>query len=108
MEIVDGNRVFDSGVTEVVGGAEGGSAFNAPAGEHKGKAFDVVIAAVAPLRHGRSSKLTSEHYQGVLEHVALFQVFDQRGGGPVCFLRLDGDVGLDSRHGGPNPDGRAG
>jgi hypothetical protein len=48
VEIVDGDHLFDGGIAEVVGGAESGSALNAPAGQHKGKAFDVVIAAVAP------------------------------------------------------------
>src|SRR5439155_23854937 len=96
MEIVHRNRVLDGSVAEVVGGAEGGSTLDAPAGEHKGEAFDVVIAAVAPLGHGCSPKLTSKHHEGILEHVALFQVLDQCGGGPVRFLRFNGDVGLDS------------
>ena len=102
------NRIFHGRVAEVVGRAEGGSAFNAAAGEHKGKAFDVVVATVAPLRHGGSSELASKYHQRILQHVALFQVLDQRGGGPVRFLRFDDDVGLDSACGGPSHGGRVG
>src|SRR5690348_882197 len=96
MEIVDGNRVLHGSVAEVVSRPESESTLNAPAGEHKGKAFDVVIAAVSSLGHGRSPKFPSKHYQGVLEHVALFQVLDQRGGSAIRFLRFNSDIGSDS------------
>ena len=61
-----------------------------PAIEH-GEAFDVVIAAGA-LGHGRAAEFAAPDDQRVVEHAALFQIGDQRGGRLVDFLGLELDV----------------
>ena len=45
-----------------------------------------MVAAVAPLGHRRTAKITRPDDQGVVKHAALFQVGDQRHAGAVDLL----------------------
>ena len=50
------------------------------------EALDVMIAAVAALRHRRAAEFAAPDHQRVVEHAALLQVRDQGRGRPVDFL----------------------
>lgn len=78
VEIVHRNGIFDSVVAEFVSGAVGDAAGDATASEPHGKAFDVVIAAVA-LCHRRAPEFSAPYDEGVVQHASAFAINDQGG-----------------------------
>src|SRR5207249_3182680 len=81
-------------VAEFIGRPVGDPTLDTTARDQERESFNMMIAAVAALRHGRPAEFPAPDQQRVLEHSALLQVADQRGGRLVYFLRLDRDVRL--------------
>jgi len=90
--VVDAQEVHDGGVDVIdlrrvqavlrfvaplVGLADGGAAFDAAACEPVGEDIRIVIAADAALRRRHAAKLSGPEDDCVLEHAALFEVFDE-------------------------------
>src|SRR5690606_14056994 len=84
VEVVNGDDVFDSLVTKLVGRAIGDPRLDPAAGHPDGEAQNVVVAA-GPLPHRRAAELATPDDQGVVEHPPLVQVFDQGGARLVNF-----------------------
>lgn len=77
VDIVYGYHVFDSVVSEFVGCAVAEPGFKSSAGEPHRESGKVMIATVA-LGHRRAAEFGSEHNDGILEHIPLLQIRDQR------------------------------
>src|SRR5437016_10499439 len=90
-------RVSDV-VTVVIGAAIGQAGFDATARQPNGEATRMMVAAIIvfgelALRVAGASKFTAPNHQGIVEHAARFEVFDQRGAGLVCLASLGADAG---------------
>lgn len=96
VEVMDADGILDSGVAEVVGGTVGDAWLDAAAGEEVREALDVVVAAVAALRHRSAAELAAPNDESVIEHAALFEIGDEGGGGTVYFLGLGGNAVFDA------------
>ncbi len=84
MEVVDGDGVLLGLPAEVVGGTVGVAFFDAGAGEPRGEAVGIVVAAAgAFLERRHTAKFGAAKNQGVLEQAALFKVAQERAGGLV-------------------------
>lgn len=89
LEIGHFDFVFDDVEAHFVGGADGDPTFDAAARHPHAESLGVVIAAHAAtegqtgLDHGGAAKFAAPDHQGVIEHAALFEVFDQGGAGLI-------------------------
>jgi len=88
VQVVDINWIFDSGVTEFISRAINKTAFDAATAEPDAEAGVVVVAAVAALAHWCSTKFARPDYQRVFEHIALFQIGNERHACAIDFLRF--------------------
>ena len=48
----------------------------------------VVTAIIATLDHGSASKFAPKNDQGVIEHSALFEIFDESGAGLITVFTV--------------------
>src|SRR5579884_56927 len=78
MKIMHADRILLRRVAEIVGRSVGKAALDTSTRKQERKTFDVMIAAVAALRHRRAAELSAPNYQRIVEHAALLQVLDQR------------------------------
>ena len=85
VEIMDVHFVLDSVITVFVGGSVLETAFNSSTRHPHGKAFGVVITPVFALRHRCSSKLSAPHNERIVQHPALFKIFQKASDGQVHF-----------------------
>ena len=83
LQVVDVDRIFGDAEAEIVGGAEGEAALDAPAREPDGVGDRMVIAAQGStdggvvLNHGRATEFTAPDNKCFIEHAAILQIGDQ-------------------------------
>ena len=81
--------VLDGIESEFVGFPVIDAAFDAAAGHPHREGIGVVIATVgAALGHGGAAEFTTEDDEGVFEHAALFEIFDERSTGLIDILAV--------------------
>ena len=100
VEVADVEGVFDNVVGEVVGFAVDGSTFGTASGHPHGEAAGVVVAAViglgeAALGVDGSAEFAAPNDEGVFEHAALLEVFDEGVAGLVDVFALGGHAAVD-------------
>ena len=97
VDVVNVDGVFDGAEAEFVGLTVDGAAFEAAAGEPHGEGVDVVVAAggFADFAHGGAAEFAAPDDDGVIEEAALFEVFDEGGGGLVDVEAFGGEVFLE-------------
>lgn len=78
VEVVHGSAVFHGIVAELIGRSADDPAFDSRTCHPDRKRIDVVIASGA-LAHRRAAEFPAPDDQGVIEHPALFEIFQQRG-----------------------------
>ena len=89
VEIVDVNFVFNRVEAEVIGLAMVHAAFDSASGEPHGEGIGMVVPTIgSALGHGSASEFSAEDDEGVFEHAALLEVFDQGGAGLVDILAV--------------------
>src|SRR5438270_5322434 len=94
MQIMDADLVCRGIEAELVRFAQSDARLNSAAGEPHGEAIRVMIASIiAALDHGGPAKFTAPDYQGILEHVALLEIFDQRRAGLIGVLAVLLEIG---------------
>ena len=113
VQIVDGHRVADDVVAEIVGLADRLTAFDAAAGHPDREAARMVVAAVVvggqfPLGVDSAAEFAAPDDQRVLEQAALLQVLNQGGGGLIGVAALACDLLRTGCCAGPSRDGTAG
>jgi hypothetical protein len=96
LQVVHVHRVFGDVVAEFVGGSERKAALDASAGHPDRERVRVVVTpeelgVVAGLVHGRAAKLAAPDDERIVEEAPLFEVLDERRGGPVGFLAARGE-----------------
>src|ERR1041385_7809301 len=82
--------VFDGMETEFVRSSVDDALLDARAGHPDGESVGIVVASVGALAARRSPKFSGPHDERVLEHAALFEIFQQTGDGFVNFGGLLG------------------
>ena len=97
IEVIDGHRITDNVVTEIVRLADRHPAFDAAAGHPHSEAARMVVAAVVvggefPLRIDSTPEFAAPDDQRVFQQAALLQVLDQRGCGLIGVAALTGDL----------------
>src|SRR5437868_3996320 len=85
MQIGNGGSLLDRGVTELVGRAANGSAFNAAAGEPHRETFRSMIATNRSLVRRQPAKFAAPNDERAVEQSAAFQIGEQTINGPVGF-----------------------
>ena len=88
--------MLDSVKAEFIGAAVDGAAFRAPTGHPDAKAIGMMVSPIAALRTGRAAELGGEDDECVVEHAALFQIFEKAGNRFVHLLREHGVVLFES------------
>src|SRR6266545_5646780 len=93
IEVVDVHGIFHDVVTELIGVAVADAGLDAAAGHPDRIAAPVMVAAVVvffdfALAIDRAPEFTAPDNQCVVQQAALFEVFDQRGGGLVGVAAL--------------------
>src|SRR5680860_1543024 len=88
MKIMDVYRVFGYVITEIIGLAMYVSRLDACTGHPHRKGLGVMVATIVrfgqlPLGVNGTAEFTAPDDQGILEHAALFQIFDQGGVGLI-------------------------
>src|ERR1051325_5785573 len=73
-------------VAQLICGTVGDAGLDSAAGHPGAHRVDVVIAAIA-LRHGCPTELAAPDDERIVQHAALLEILDQRGGGTVALLR---------------------
>src|SRR5262245_21333374 len=86
VEVMYAHRILLRSIAQLVSSAVGNSGFDSSGGKDKREGFDVMVAAVAPLRHRRPAELAAPDYERVVQHSALLQVRDQSGRGLIDFF----------------------
>src|SRR2546429_298218 len=86
---MDIHRVLDGGVAEFIGRAVNQAALDAAATQPDAEARIMMVATVAALAHGGAAKLARPYDERVLEHVALFEISDQRHARAIDFLGFE-------------------
>ena len=77
VEVVNVDLVLDGIEAEFIGLAVVDSALNSTACHPHRKGVGVVVATVvSTLNHGGAAKFSAEDDEGVIEHAALFEIFD--------------------------------
>ena len=71
MEIMHAHWIFYRRIAELIARAIRDATLDTAAGHHVGERLDVVIAAIARLRHRRTAELAAENDQRVVQHSAL-------------------------------------
>src|SRR5882724_11801499 len=82
MNVSDVVPVLDRVEADFIGGSVHGATFDAAAGQPGTKALRMMVAAIA-LGSRRTAKLRAPHDEGVLQHAALLQVFEQASNGQI-------------------------
>ena len=77
VQVADVPAVVHGLEAQVIRGAEGLAAFDTGAGEPRGEAFGIVIAASGVLGPRRAAEFARPDNEGLVEHPALLQVLDQ-------------------------------
>ena len=95
VEVTDMDHVLLGIVPKFIGVPVRNPSFDSSARHPNGKAFDVVVAAIA-LSHGGSSEFSAPDNEGVVEHAPLLEVLNKGGGALVDPLGDSGDGVLDS------------
>ncbi|SVE59913.1 uncharacterized protein METZ01_LOCUS512767, partial [marine metagenome] len=98
VEFVEVHGITGDVVAEIIGGAMGDAGLDAAAGHPHTKIARVMVAAVVlasefALTINRAAKFAAEDHQRVIEHAALFEVFDECGGRLINIHALVFDVG---------------
>lgn len=84
VQVVNVDLVLDRIETQFVGLAMVDATFNSTSGEPHGEGIGVVIPAIgSSLGHWSAAKFASKDDEGVFQHAALFEVFDQGSAGLV-------------------------
>lgn len=80
MQIVDADDVIDAVVTEFIGRAVNGAAFDSTPCHPDAERIDMVISSGA-LCHGRSAELAAPNDERILQQSEAFKIFHERGAG---------------------------
>ena len=100
VEVVHMDATVDDVVGQLVGLAVGDTRFDTATGHPVSEAVRMVVApafvllADAALHVAGPSEFAAPNDQRVLEHVPLFEIGDERGGGLVNFPCVDGKIAL--------------
>src|SRR5262245_62164870 len=97
IQIVDVNRIARDVVAEIVRLAESYAGFDSSAGKPHSETARMMIAPVISLGQlalgiDGAAEFPAPDDQGVIEHPAVFQIHNQRGGRLIGVLRLFTDV----------------
>ncbi len=97
VEFVEVYGIAGDVVAEIIGGAVGDAGLDAAAGHPHTEVARVMVAPIIfasefALTINRAAKLAAEHDERVVEHTALLEVFDERGGRLVDIHALVFDV----------------
>lgn len=107
VEVVNADGIFGDVVGVVVSFADGLPGLDAAAGEPHGEAAWVVVATEAlwceiSLAVDGAAKLAAPDDEGVVEEAALFEIFDECGGGLIGFFTTLGELTGEARVGVPS------
>src|SRR5687768_5900556 len=81
MQIMDMHLVSSGIETKLITFAERDAWFNASSSHPHREGIRVMVAAIiAALHHGRATEFAAPNDKRILEHSALFQIFDERSG----------------------------
>ena len=102
LEVIYVDQVFENVQAEIIGFPNDLAGFDASAGHPHCEAVGVVIASgvggvfgTAEFRHRGATEFTAPDNEGIVEHAALLEVFDEGGHGLVRRLALLGEARVD-------------
>src|SRR5438876_688438 len=91
---MDIDGVLDGSITQLIGRAVNEAALDAAAAQPDAESGIMVVAAITALAHRGAAKFAGPNEQGILEHIALFEIGDQCHARAIYFLRLERDAFL--------------